>query len=150
MKNNGIRSGIILVFMIITLVCIACEKQPDKQPDNGEKLNPVLWNGIEFNQERSVTDNQYKITVDKFKVVFNSDSFTDEERAKFKYHTNSVRVNYIGGGGGWFADSYDNKNFKLIISVPCDSIQSGIEKIIRSILDDIDKYFIDGEWQLYL
>jgi len=140
-KNNGVRISTILIFLLIIFVSIACQQQPYE-----ENLKTVIWNGIVFRQSRSVTDNQFEMTVNKFKVVFSSDSFTDEERAKFKNHTNSVFIDFIGSGGGWFADSYDS-NFKLMVSVPCDSILSGIDKIIRRILDDIDKYFIDGEWR---
>ena len=125
MKKQS-RSCIILsVFMLITLVCITCEHQPD----NGEYLKTEIWNGLEFRQRQGVTDNQYEIALNKFKKVFNSDSFTDNQRERIKNKIDIIVINGIGIGSGIWSWS-SNK----LMYISCNSIEDEIEKCLRNLL----------------
>ena len=128
MKKNRRLSNIIFV-IIIAFVCIACEQQLD----NREYLKIEKWNGFEFRQRAEVSDNQYNIAVNKIKTVFNSDSFTDNEREKIKSKIDIIVIIGIGAGSGGLGGGYGTADY-FLINLLCNSIQDEIEECFRIIL----------------
>jgi hypothetical protein len=117
------------ILIIFSFVSIACEHHPD----NGEYLRTDIWNGFEFRQRKEVTDNQYYITLNKFKAVFNSDSFTDNEREQIKNNIDIILIVGTYGRSGGLSGGYGTADYTLI-SILCNSIKDEIEEILKNIL----------------
>ena len=134
MKKYCRAFGIIPVFLIIIIVCITCKNQPDIDDDfDGMGRLKETWNGFEFRQRKEVTDNQYNITVNKFKTVFSSDSFTDDDRVKIRNWLDIIVIvgSYPERGG--FGGGYGTEDYFLSY-LYCNSIQDEIENGLRNIL----------------
>jgi len=121
--------------MLITLVCITCEHQPSNGdfPDDWEYLKTEIWNGLEFRQRKGVTDNQYEIALNKFKKVFNSDSFTDNQRERIKNKINIVTITDLNTVTHWDKIG-DGITDYFLLYLPYDVIQDDIEKAFKNIL----------------
>ena len=130
MKNCYKFFWIFSVFAIIACFCTSCD---DDQPKNNFYLKTEKWNGFEFRQRFDATDNQYRITVDKFKTVFNSDLFSDTERFRIQTRLDIIVITGVGDGIGGWGGGYGTENYTLIY-ISCNSIQDEIEKCLRSIL----------------
>ena len=131
MKNYMRLFRTVPFLLIIALICIACEHQQENEdyiPEYENYIKKETWNGFEFRQYKNVTDNQFHITLNKFKTVFNSDSFTDEERVQLKSKIDFIVISYIKSNGNGGIVNYS------FIYIFCNSIQSEIEEGLRNIL----------------
>jgi len=124
--------GIIPVFILITFVCTNCDIQPDND-DYLKILKTEKWNGFEFRHRADATDNQYKITINKFKTVFNSDSFTDNERENIRSGLDIIVIVGVGPGRGGFSGGYGTVDYYLRY-LYCNSIKDEIERDLRNML----------------